>query len=124
LRVNAKHEGIFQLRQVLYSSAHGFDLFLLLYYIIGVNHIKGGNLPAIQIKNVSPRVYKKLRENSRRNHRSVSGEVLYILEKALFQQERNLESLYNTIEIEREKIEAQFGIHPSSKPQIREDRDR
>lgn len=80
-------------------------------------------MPAIQIKNVPSRIYKRLKESSRRNHRSVSGEVLYLLEKSLFQQEPGALSLLNNIETTRRQIETRFGVHPSSVGLIREDRD-
>jgi plasmid stability protein len=93
------------------------------YYIIIIKKEKGGKMPAIQIKNVPARIYKTLKEKAKNNHRSVSGEVLNILEKALFYKEQDKQSLFDRIDFTRGKIARDFGVAESSVPWIREDRD-
>jgi len=81
-------------------------------------------MPAIQIKNVPVKIYKRIKNVSKMNHRSVSGEILYILETNLFKEERTKIQLFDRIENEKEKIERKFGQGPLSAAEIRRDRGR
>jgi plasmid stability protein len=57
----------------------------------------------ITIKNIPEEIYKKLKESARLNHRSMNGEIIYCLEKVLFQQ-KCLSSNFVSERLERAKI--------------------
>ncbi|MFH1760004.1 MAG: Arc family DNA-binding protein, partial [bacterium] len=71
-------------------------------------------MPTIQIKNVPPKIYNKLKSTAKNNHRSISGEVLQILEELLIKNQNNYSDLFDEIETTKDKIESQFGISSSS----------
>jgi len=83
-------------------------------------------MPAIQIRNVPPEVYDKLKNSSRQHHRSIAGEVLAILEAALgiAGEYHTAASIEHSVESVRETIEHRYGKTQSSINDIREDRER
>jgi plasmid stability protein len=52
----------------------------------------------LSIKKVPDQLYERLRERARRNHRSLQGELLAILESALAPQGRSLEDLHRRVQ--------------------------
>ncbi|GBD12133.1 hypothetical protein HRbin24_00133 [bacterium HR24] len=52
----------------------------------------------LSIKKVPDHLYERLRERARRNHRSLQGELLAILESALAPQGRSLEDLHRRVQ--------------------------
>lgn len=79
---------------------------------------------AIQMRSVSNEVYQRLKERARRNHRSIAGEALSILEKNLLAAEYGQEDIYERIGMVREQIALRYGTGRSSVEDIREDRRR
>lgn len=79
---------------------------------------------AIQMRSVSDDVYRRLKERARRNHRSIAGEALSILEKNLLANEYEQADIYEQIGMVREQIALRYGRNRSSVEDIREDRRR
>jgi len=73
---------------------------------------------SLSIKNVSEEVADALRERAARNHRSLQGELLHILETAVRPQPFDAASLWRRIR----SLELSTG--PDATRLIREDRDR
>lgn len=82
----------------------------------------------LQIRNVNDYVYQKLSESAKRNHRSLAGEVLHILESAVGaganRETGEYDQLFREIENTRLAMVRESGVSPSSVDLIREDRDR
>ena len=81
-------------------------------------------MPAIQIKDVPSSIYTRIKHQAQKHHRSVSGEVLNILETSIQQDDQRPETIFAEITSYREKIRRKHGTSPSSVSLIREDRDR
>lgn len=80
---------------------------------------------ALQVRNVPDKVYERLRDASKVHHRSISGEVLHLLEAALGDYKvAGQGDLLSEITSVREDIARRYGVAPSSVDLIREDRDR
>lgn len=74
---------------------------------------------SLSIKNVPDDVLERLRERAKRNHRSLQGELLAILEETLRPRPRGL-----TVDEVQERLRALNFRTPSESTQwIREDRD-
>lgn len=78
---------------------------------------------AIQIRNVPDDIYHKLKQISKMHHRTMTGETLAILEKAL-SETNSEESLFSQIASIREEIRNTFGTSESTLKNIHEDRSR
>jgi plasmid stability protein len=81
-------------------------------------------MPAIQIKDVPGSIYTQIRRQAQKHHRSVSGEVLNILETSLTADDQRPEAVYADIISFREQMRQKHGTAPSSVALIREDRER
>lgn len=79
---------------------------------------------AVQVRNVPDQLYQKLKAQSSGHHRSLSGEILYILEKHLLSYDNSREDIWSGIVSVHEKIKQTYGVAESSVASIREDRDR
>lgn len=78
----------------------------------------------IQIRDVPDNVYEQLASSAKKNHRSVRGEILHMLESAYAgYPTATAEDLYRQISAVREEISQKYGVAPSSVSLIREDRD-
>lgn len=71
----------------------------------------------LSIKNVPQDVLALLRERARRNHRSLQGELLVILEEALIPKRQTVE------ELNRRIAGLDFVTGPEATRMVREDRD-
>lgn len=78
---------------------------------------------AIQLRNVPDKLYIKLKEVSKKHHRTMSGETLAILEKNLCDTGSE-ESFFSQIASVREEIRNTYGTSESSLKIIKEDRAR
>jgi hypothetical protein len=87
-------------------------------------HEKGGDMPALQIRNVPDQVYSRLRQQAKKHHRSLAGEVLHMLEAGLSEPAADGSDLFQRIWTVREKIADEYGRGASSAESVREDRDR
>ncbi len=82
-------------------------------------------MATLQVRNIPPDIYSRLKAASRTHHRSISGEVLAILESALGHgEEYGASTTISSIQSVREVIQQQYGKSESSVESIREDRDR
>ena len=82
-------------------------------------------MATLQVRNIPPQIYSRLKAASKAHHRSISGEVLAILESALgCGDEYGVSSTINSIQSVREVIQQQYGKSESSVDSIREDRER
>ncbi len=71
----------------------------------------------LSIKNVPDEIVEPLRIQARRNHRSLQGELLAILEQAVVPRRLNVE------EAQRQLKELAFRTESNSQQMVREDRD-
>ena len=79
---------------------------------------------ALQVRNVPDALYDKLKAESEIHHRSLSGEIMFILEKHLNSYVNSSDDLFAGIVSVREKMKQKYGPTESSVAMIREDRDR
>jgi len=79
---------------------------------------------AIQIRALPDDLYAKLKQASKMHHRSISGEMLSILEQALEKEYAAGDTLFSQISSVREKIGRKYGNDVSSVASIRKDRNR
>jgi plasmid stability protein len=79
----------------------------------------------LQVRNVPDMIYERLKNASKVHHRSISGEVIHLLEVALGGNGvAGHTDLLGEISSVREDIAQRYGVAPSSANLIREDRDR
>ena len=71
----------------------------------------------LSVKNVPDSVAKRVRERARRNHRSLQGELLAILEETLMPRRISSQEAFERI------VQMGFKTGPESAQMIREDRD-
>jgi plasmid stability protein len=84
----------------------------------------GGNMHALQIRNLPDELYEKLKKQAKSHHRSLAGEALYVLEQHLHGSSFSRDDLFDEIAGVREEIEQKYGATHSSVSLIREDRQR
>ncbi len=80
-------------------------------------------MPILHVRNVSEALYERLRQRARDENRSISAEVISLLEQALPDQERSQAEILDSINRRRSFRPADVGA-PDSLSLLREDRAR
>ncbi|MBI4492500.1 MAG: hypothetical protein HY690_06875 [Chloroflexi bacterium] len=78
----------------------------------------------LHVRDVPDDLYERIRQLAAREKRSLSAEVVRLLELATEREPEALESLYDRIRRRRAEIQRKVGVLPSSVELIRADRDR
>jgi plasmid stability protein len=65
---------------------------------------------SLTLKNISPLIHRKLKQNARAHHRSMNGEALACLEAALLAYPSNRQTLLAKIRHSRENVEKQVYL--------------
>jgi hypothetical protein len=82
-------------------------------------------MPTLHVRNVPEELYERLRRRAVASERSLSAEVVVLLERALRRDAHEEAELFDRIERRRARIAREHGgAFPSSVGLIREDRDR
>ena len=80
-------------------------------------------MPILHVRNVPEDLYKRIQERARREHRSLSAEVIMLLQQALQQPQRSQSEVLSDIRRHRFFCSAEVGA-PDSVELLREDRER
>jgi plasmid stability protein len=81
-------------------------------------------MPTLHVRNVPEDLYERLRQRAIAENRSLSAEVLALLEMAIERQPEPRGPLFDRIRRRRAQIESAAGKFPSSVQLLREDRAR
>lgn len=80
-------------------------------------------MPILHVRNVPEPMYQRLRQRAQRQHRSLSAEVINLLEGALERQERSPEEILASLR-GRPRFRPAAAGAPDSTALLREDRER
>lgn len=78
----------------------------------------------LHVRNVPDELYEQLRKRAEAERRSLSAEVVQLLQTAVQQSPEVEAELFDRINRRRSALERSYGRFPSSVPLLREDRDR
>lgn len=81
-------------------------------------------MPTLHVRDVPADLYEELRQQAAAQGRSLSAEVIKLLELGLRRPPPPDDAFWERIEQRRRELEAKHGRFPSSVDDIREDRDR
>jgi len=81
-------------------------------------------MPTLHVRNVPDDLYERLRQRASAEKRSLSAEVLALLEAAIQRHPESQQELFERIRRRRGEIQREHGRLPSSVDLVREDRAR
>ncbi len=81
-------------------------------------------MPTLHVRNVPEEIYERLRRRALADNRSLSAEVLALLDAATRFEPDALGALFDRIQRQRDKLQETAGEFPSSVEILRADRER